>query len=83
MGVCRMRIQFNGIIEKRSGGCSACGKRRTGSQFLASKTYYLPSGVTKMFRVGVPETVSEQDAQFLLQYRYQTPDGVKQVFEVV
>lgn len=79
-----MIIRFNGIIEKRSGGCGVCGKRRTGSQFLASKTYILPSGVTKTFRVGQTETVSERDAQFLLQYRYQTSTGeVKQVFEVV
>lgn len=83
MGVCRMRIQFNGIIEKKSGGCSACGKRRTGSQFLASKTYILPSGVTKTFRVGQPETVSEQDAKFLLQYKYLQNGETKQVFEVV
>lgn len=79
-----MKIRFKGVVEKRSGGCSACGKRRTDSQMLTSKTYILPSGVTKTFRVGVTETVSERDGQFLLQYKYLTKTGeVKHVFEVV
>ena len=78
-----MKIQFNGIVEKSSGGCSACGKRRTGSEFRSFKTYILPSGITKTFRVGFPETVSEQDGQFLLQYKYTASDAVKNVFEVV
>lgn len=79
-----MRIQFNGIIEKARKGCGACGKRRSDNVFQMSKTYILPSGVTKTFRVGHPEEVSAKDADFLLLYKYQTPEGVvKNVFEVV
>ena len=79
-----MRIMFNGIIEKARKGCGACGKRRSESQFVTSKSYILPSGVTKTFRVGKVEDVSEKDAAFLLLYRYLTPEGKeKSVFEVV
>ena len=78
-----MRIQFNGIIEKSSSGCKPCGRSGGGSKFLTTKTYHLPSKVSKTFRVGVPETVSEGDAQFLLQYKYESDGVVKNVFEVV
>lgn len=79
-----MRIVFNGIIEKARKGCGACGKRRTENKFMASKTYILPSGITKTFIAGREEDVSEKDGNFLLQYKYQTPEGtVKNVFEVV
>lgn len=78
-----MRIQFNGIIEKRTSGCKPCGRSDGGSQFITLKTYYLPSRVSKTFRAGVPETVSERDAQFLLQYKYEIDGVVKNVFEVV
>ena len=78
-----MRIQFNGIIDKKSGGCGACGNRSSSSQFLTTKTYILPSKSIKTFRVGVPEEVSEQDGQFLLQYKYLSNGEEKNVFEVV
>lgn len=79
-----MKIQFNGIIEKASHGCGACGKKRTDTVYKTSKTYILPSGITKTFIAGRPEEVSEKDAAFLLNYKYQTPEGaVKQVFEVM
>lgn len=79
------KIVFRGIIEKRSsGGCSACRKRTTESRFVTIKTYILPSGVTKTFRVGVAEDVSDRDAAFLLSYRYETKTGeVKHAFEVI
>lgn len=79
-----MRIQFNGITEKASHGCGACGRRRTDTVFKTAKTYILPSGITKTFIAGRPEEVSQKDADFLLLYRYQTPEGeTRQVFEVV
>lgn len=79
-----MRIVFNGIIEKARKGCGACGKRRTENQFMMSKTYILPSGRSQTFRVGQEVDVSDRDGNFLLQYKYQTPEGeVKNVFEVV
>lgn len=79
-----MKIKFNGIIEKRSKGCPVCGKRMTDSQYVASKTYILPSGITRTFRVGKIEEVTDEDGEFLLSYRYKDPKGdVKHVFEVV
>lgn len=79
-----MKIVFNGIIEKTRKGCGVCGKRRTENQFLDHRTYILPSGRSKTFRVGRPEEVSARDADFLLQYKYQTPEGeTRNVFEVV
>lgn len=79
-----MKIKFTGIVEKRSGGCRACGKGRTDRVFKTSKTYILPSGMTKTFVAGRIVEVSEADAAFLLQYNYTDTDGnVKQVFEAV
>ena len=79
-----MKVVFNGMIEKKSGGCGSCGKRRTENQFVAYRTFILPSGIIKTFRAGVPETVSPEDANFLLMYRYQDANGVvKNAFEVV
>lgn len=84
MGLRRMKIQFNGIIEKRTKGCHVCGKRKSDSQFQTMKSYILPSGITKTFRVGHPEEVSDSDGAFLLSYKYLSPTGeTKQVFEVV
>lgn len=79
-----MKIMFNGIIEKTRKGCGACGRRRTENQFMTSRTYILPSGITKTFIAGRVEDVSDRDGNFLLQYKYQTPEGeTKNVFEVV
>lgn len=79
-----MKIKFNGIIEKRTKGCHVCGKSRSDSQFQASKSYYLPSGKYKTFRVGRIEEVTDSDGAFLLSYKYLSPKGeVKRVFEVV
>lgn len=79
-----MKIRFNGIIEKRTKGCPVCGKRTTDSQFKTMKSYILPSGITKTFRAGRIEEVTETDADFLLSYKYTDPEGkVKPVFEVV
>lgn len=77
-----MKIKFNGIIEKRSRGC----KCRGGSSemvFHSMKSYILPSGITKLFRTGKAEEVSEKDAEFLLSYQYMKDGVVKKVFERV
>ena len=84
MGNCRMKLKFTGVIEKRSGGCGACGKKHTDRVMKTSKTYILPSGITKTFIAGRVEEVSDTDAAFLLLYQYETPEGeIKEVFEVV
>ena len=79
-----MRVKFNGIMEHRSSGCGACGRKHTDRVMKTSKTYILPSGVTRTFYAGRVEEVSDQDAEFLLSYQYVASDGaVKKVFEVV
>lgn len=81
-----MKIKFNGVVEKgASGGCPVCGGRKvTEEGFRMMKSYILPSGITKTFRVGRVEDVSESDADFLLSYHYIDKKGVdRQVFEVV
>lgn len=80
-----MKIRFMGMLEKTKKGCPVCGKRTTTeSGYTAMKTYILPSGVTKVFRAGKVEEVSDNDAEFLLQYKFTDKEGkVRQVFEVV
>lgn len=79
-----MKIVFKGIVEKRRKGCPVCGRRGGSNTFATMKTYILPSGITKTFRVGKPEEVSDRDGEFLLMYKYTDKDGsVNNVFEVV
>lgn len=68
MGSDRMRVIFNGMIEKRTRGCKPCGKARTETGFTTVKSFMLPSGITKTFRKGRVEEVSDSDGEFLLQY---------------
>lgn len=77
-----MKIKFNGVMEKRRKGCSVCGSKRTEMGFSGSKTYILPSGITKTFRAGRCEEVKDEDAQFLLSYQYAQNGEVVKVFEV-
>lgn len=79
-----MKIKFTGIIESRAKGCGACGKHHADRTFRTLKTYILPSGIIKTFFAGRVEEVSDGDGQFLLQFKYTTPQGeVKNVFEAV
>jgi len=67
-----MRVRFNGVVEKRKGGCAPCakkrGKSRVGKRYVTSKMYTLPSGQSKMFYAGRATEVSDSDGEFLLQY---------------
>ena len=86
MGCGSVKIRFNGVLEKGSGGgCPVCGGRRKTEEGLRTvKSYILPSGVTKTFRVGRTEEVSDRDADFLLSYHYLDKQGNdRPVFEVV
>lgn len=80
-----MKIRFNGIVEKRKGGCPVCGKKMKGdTAFVSNRRYYLPSGQSMMFRAGGEYEISDSDAEFLLEYSYTDSNGVvKHVFEVV
>lgn len=77
-----MRVVFNGVPEKRKGGCGVCGRSKRDSQFVNIRSYILPSGITKTFRAGIPEEVLEKDAEFLLEFKYTSNGEVKNVFEV-
>lgn len=68
-----MKIKFNGLLEKRSGGCN-CKKSSAEYGFTHSRMYILPSGKTKTFVVGKVEEVSESDGKFLLSYN-KAPDA--------
>ena len=63
-----MIVKFTGLIEERKRGCSACGKSEGSKRFVRSKLFYLPSGISKVFRAGIPEEVKEIDGSFLLSY---------------
>lgn len=73
-----MKVVFNGIIEKRSGGCIPCGAKRASEQVMKpSKMFILPSGITKTFFVGREVEVSEADGEFLMSYMYTDKNGQK------
>lgn len=63
-----MKIVFNGLLEKKSGGCN-CKKSASEYGYVRTRMFILPSGRTKTFRVGKVEEVSEQDGKFLLAYK--------------
>lgn len=77
-----MKVVFNGLLEKRSGGCN-CRRQSNGYSFVNSRMYILPSGQQKTFYVGKPEEVTERDAQFLLSYKTTDPNGTRSVFSIV
>lgn len=75
MGNSRMKVVFNGTVEKRSGGGCKCKGKTSSSTFVRVKTYILPSGASKTFVVGQTTEVSERDGQFLLSYVYKDANG--------
>ena len=77
-----MKIVFNGLLEKKSGGCN-CRKASNGYSFVNAKMYILPSGQRKTFYVGKVEEVSDKDGQFLLSYKTTDANGVRQIFSRV
>ena len=77
-----MKIVFNGLLEKRSGGCN-CRKSSNGYGFVNSRMYILPSGTQKTFYVGKVEEVSDKDGKFLLSYKANDANGVREIFSKV
>ena len=74
-----MKIRFNGILEKKSGGCIPCGRAKVSDRVMSTKkSYILPSGVTKTFYVGRTEEVSDSDGAFLMEYTYRDKHGHEQ-----
>lgn len=74
-----MKIIYKGMLESRTRGCPVC-KRSSSTKMATMKTFILPSGITKTFRVGRTEEVTDRDGAFLLTYK----DGKgNSAFEVV
>lgn len=66
-----MKVKFNGMkIEQSTSGCPVCGKNRVRKEgFVSVKSFILPSGITKTFRMGNVYEVNDKDGKFLLQYK--------------
>lgn len=78
-----MKVMFNGIIEEKQKGCHVCSGRTSHMQMMTHKSYYLPSGQQKTFRVGVAADVSDIDGEYLLSEEYKAADGkTRKVFEL-
>ena len=77
-----MKIVFNGILERKYGGCN-CKRQSNGYSFVNSRMYILPSGQQKTFYLGSVEEVSERDGKFLLSYKTTDANGTRSVFSVV
>lgn len=74
-----MIVKFNGIMQRKQGGCSKCGaKSSTTYKMMPSKMFILPSGRTVTFFVNREIEVSDTDGEFLLQYKYTDKDGTPQ-----
>lgn len=84
MGGGRMKIKFNGVLEKHTKGCNCKKVGNSEYGFVSQKMYILPSGATRTFIVGRPEEVNTQDAEFLLSYKYIDVNGsYREVFSKV
>lgn len=64
-----MKLRFNGMMEKKRKGCSVCGGKTLSNGMTLTRTFILPSGITKTFRAGKCVEVKDIDAEFLLEYR--------------
>lgn len=79
-----MRVKFLGNVEKRKKGCPVCGRRKSEYTYRSHRSFILPSGMTKTFRVGYAVDVMDIDGEFLLGCTYTDPHGeLKHMFEVV
>ena len=73
-----MIVKFNGIMQKKQsgGGCPKCGAKSSSSYtMLSHKMFILPSGRTETFYVNRETEVSEEDGEFLMQYKYTDKKG--------
>ena len=76
-----MTVVFKGIVEKGHKGCPVCGRRSSDYIYRSRRSYILPSGITKTFRVGTPVEVSDRDGAFLLGLIYESQGEIKHAFE--
>lgn len=74
-----MRVRFNGLYQTVKTGCAPCGhKVKSGKRFMAQRSFILPSGMDRTFRLGQEYEVSEADGNFLLSYSQVDKDGLRQ-----
>lgn len=72
-----MIVKYLGVLEKKSGGCRPCGRKKTSKKIVASrKSFTLLSGATKMFYLGREAEVSDADGRFLVE---SFPDAFQEV----
>lgn len=73
-----MKVVFHGMFEEREGGCKPCGQRVTSKHvFASSRSFILPSGISKNFHINEETEVSDIDGEFLLSYSYVDANGLK------
>lgn len=74
-----MKVRFNGMYQNRKKGCVPCGHKVVGERvFLTSRSFILPSGITRSFHIGEEYSVSDLDGNFLLSYSQVDKDGLRQ-----
>lgn len=73
-------VRFLGLDTTRRAGCGVCGKRRLVSTPVRSRVINLPSGARITFVTGQTQTVSDHDAEFLVNH---VRNGDRPAFEVV
>lgn len=74
-----MLVRFNGMYQNVKSGCVPCGHKVVGKRtFMISRTFILPSGITKSFHIGEEYEVSDLDGNFLLSYSQVDKDGLRQ-----
>ena len=62
-----MKIRFNGVFEKKSGGCIPCGVRKASRKVMVMrKSYRCPSGNEIKFYAGSDKDVPFADGRWLL-----------------
>lgn len=61
-----MKLKFKGIYETKRSGCPTCGTTRGGRIYKRRQTFHLPSENVITFSVGMEETISNEDGEFLL-----------------
>lgn len=74
-----MLVRFNGMYQNVKKGCVPCGHKVVGNRtFVMSRSFILPSGITKSFHIGEEYEVSDLDGNFLLSYSQVDKDGLRQ-----
>lgn len=66
MGVGSVKLKYKGMKKRQVKRRCNCGGGSRTTSFATVKTFYLPSGHRTTFRIGMTQTVSDSDGQFLI-----------------